>query len=67
MVGDLFCLCPLPDKVLCGASPFQPLRRTHRHGCMAGYHYLMPKGIIIVAIVPHNPLPNDISYIKMQR
>jgi len=28
---------------------YQPFRRTHRHGCMAGYHCLMPKGIIFVA------------------
>ena len=25
-----------------GGIPFQPFRRTHRHGCMAGYHCLMP-------------------------
>ena len=25
-----------------GGIPFQPFRRTHRHGCMAGYLCLMP-------------------------
>ena len=44
-----------------GGIPFQPftfprrreqwplVRRTHRHGCMAGYHYLMPTAFHSVA------------------
>ena len=43
-VGDMFCVCPLPTArfYVYGCRPLQPFRRTHRHGCMAGYHCLMP-------------------------
>ena len=49
-VGDMSCPCPLPNgKVLCvGCRSIQPFRRTHRHGCMAGYLCLMPNGISFV-------------------
>jgi len=30
-----------------GATPHQPFRRTHRHGCMAGYLSPMPIGIFL--------------------
>ena len=31
---------------------YQPFRRTHRHGCMAGYHCLMPTAF---RPMQHNP------------
>ena len=34
------------QAVIIGAIPYQPFRRTHRHGCMAGYLCPMPNGII---------------------
>ena len=29
-----------------GITPYQPFRRTHRHGCMAGYHCPMPTAFL---------------------
>ena len=48
MVGDMSCPCPLPNgKVLCvWCRSIQPFRRTHRHGCMAGYLCLMPTAFL---------------------
>ena len=55
---------------------YQPFRRTHRHGCMAGYHCLMPKGIIFVAThdqsvyistLQHHSRYFNISYCKIYR
>ena len=43
----LFCMCRF----------HQPFRRTHRHGCMAGYLCLMPKGIIILQSGSLNIIP----------
>ena len=36
------------QAILLGAIPYQPFRRTHRHGCMAGYHCLMPTAFFLV-------------------
>ena len=36
------------QAILLGATPYQPFRRTHRHGCMAGYHCLMPTAFLLV-------------------
>ena len=34
-----------------GCRFYQPFRRTHRHGCMAGYHCLMPTALL--SLCPH--------------
>ena len=46
------CSCPLPKgKVKMGCRFYQPFRRTHRHGCMAGYHCPMPTALL--SLRPH--------------
>ena len=38
---------------MCGCRSHQPFRRTHRHGCMAGYHCLMPTAFHPMQHNPH--------------
>ena len=41
----------LKARLKMGCRFYQPFRRTHRHGCMAGYHCLMPTALL--SLRPH--------------